>query len=625
MSAYLLLVTLGPVQDFIAQARRTRDLWYGSHLLSELSRSAARALIDHRAELVYPALTRGDPELEACPSPLRTNGNPPQNIPNKLLAVVPDGIDAGQVARDVRSAIRAFWRDEVSSRAWEIGTGGLVAKDAEGILAAWNEQIDTFLEFTAAWVPRTDDYTECWERVNRAVAARKNLRDFHGWSHQRKGAAKSSLDGARDTVLLSKGDRDPVLTKKFRIASGEELDAIGLVKRVGGHPDPFPPITNVALASYLQVAGTEVPDALGQLKHACAQLKGLDRLARSDIPCIAEFPFHAEILLPNRWKAMMQERGIERDLEAWGKRYVTPIIRALGEPYPYVACLRADGDRMGETISGMSSADQHREFSCSVSGFAAEARRIVEQEHRGSLVYAGGDDVLAFVSLPEALSCADDLRRAFAAMTAELSAKGGFVQMPTLSVGIGVGHIMDGMGDLLALGSEAESLAKHGPGAGRRGSSSERNALAVVVDKRSGGKLSWRAQWTDCEGDPVARLQQDVCVLREQLSIGKLYELQHRLASLPRPEYVSEGQWGQVLRLEVRDILAHVQKASVAGDGLLPEDLGLSLAETDDYAAIYNEVAMVVDRLLVARIFAMSTPRSRRPGEEAVQWDPLCI
>ena len=51
MTAHLLLVTLGPVQDFIAQARRTRDLWYGSHLLSELGRAAARALVGGGAEV----------------------------------------------------------------------------------------------------------------------------------------------------------------------------------------------------------------------------------------------------------------------------------------------------------------------------------------------------------------------------------------------------------------------------------------------------------------------------------------------------------------------------------------------------------------------------------------------
>ncbi|HTQ79571.1 MAG TPA: type III-B CRISPR-associated protein Cas10/Cmr2, partial [Thermoanaerobaculia bacterium] len=41
--AQILLITLGPVQDFIAAARRCRDLWFGSWLLSELSKATAQA------------------------------------------------------------------------------------------------------------------------------------------------------------------------------------------------------------------------------------------------------------------------------------------------------------------------------------------------------------------------------------------------------------------------------------------------------------------------------------------------------------------------------------------------------------------------------------------------------
>ena len=91
MTAHLLLVMLGPVQEFIAQARRTRDLWFGSHLLSELSRRAARAMVDGGAQLVFPALTKGHPEIEPCSGPLRED-RPPLNIANKLLAEVPAGI-----------------------------------------------------------------------------------------------------------------------------------------------------------------------------------------------------------------------------------------------------------------------------------------------------------------------------------------------------------------------------------------------------------------------------------------------------------------------------------------------------------------------------------------------------
>ncbi len=59
MTAHLIQIAVGPVQEFIAQARRTRDLWYGSHLLSEVSRAVARSLHeDPRVVLVFPALGR---------------------------------------------------------------------------------------------------------------------------------------------------------------------------------------------------------------------------------------------------------------------------------------------------------------------------------------------------------------------------------------------------------------------------------------------------------------------------------------------------------------------------------------------------------------------------------------
>src|SRR5579883_270591 len=99
MSEHLLLVTVGPVQEFIAQARRTRDLWYGSHLLSELGRAAARHLLAGGAELIFPALGPGHPELKPCFELLRSNHQPPLNVANKLLARVPAGVDPEPLAR----------------------------------------------------------------------------------------------------------------------------------------------------------------------------------------------------------------------------------------------------------------------------------------------------------------------------------------------------------------------------------------------------------------------------------------------------------------------------------------------------------------------------------------------
>ena len=44
MATYLYVLAVGPIQDFIAAARRTRDLWFGSHLLSEICKAAAKQI-----------------------------------------------------------------------------------------------------------------------------------------------------------------------------------------------------------------------------------------------------------------------------------------------------------------------------------------------------------------------------------------------------------------------------------------------------------------------------------------------------------------------------------------------------------------------------------------------------
>lgn len=52
--SYLLAISIGPVQEFIATARRSRDLWFGSWLLSELSKAASKYIHENNGELIFP-------------------------------------------------------------------------------------------------------------------------------------------------------------------------------------------------------------------------------------------------------------------------------------------------------------------------------------------------------------------------------------------------------------------------------------------------------------------------------------------------------------------------------------------------------------------------------------------
>jgi len=592
MTAHLLLVTLGPVQDFIAQARRTRDLWYGSHLLSELGRVAARALADGGARLVVPSLKAGDAQLQPCLAPLRPDGTPPQNIANKLLAEVPRGLDPRQLARVVRGTVMRYWRDDVAAPV-KVSCTGLLAS---GVDAVWAEQVDTFLEFAACWLPLAD-YTSTRRRLEQAIAGRKVLRDFGAWTHGRGSVPKSSLDGARETVLSLPKSRQARLAHKYRIADREQLDAIGLIKRAGGEPKQFVPVVNVALASWLDLVSRVAPSEIDGLRAACRSA-GVSPVGRADLPCTAPFPFDASVLLPSRWPSVFEEQGLDGDAEAWGRQHVLPVLRKVSEPYPYVACLVADGDHVGRTIDRLGSANDHRTFSDALARFASEARRLIEQAHRGALVYAGGDDVLAFLPLPEAISCAGDLRRGFAGAMAAACRSMAADERPTLSVGLGIGHVMESMGDLLALGRQAEREAKR-----------DRNALAVLVDKRSGGTRSWHAPWNS---DPVRALHDATASLEGHLPSRKVYQIANTLARLPKPGDAAESGWVRVLALEVTRLLTRVE-----GGTLSPESVGLPLDEGVGYAALHAGVRAWVARMLTARPFAQATPRERRRGEES--------
>lgn len=592
MTAHLLLVTLGPVQDFIAQARRTRDLWYGSHLLSELGRAAARALVGGGARLVFPSLQAGDPQLVACLAPLRDDNTPPQNIANKLLAEVPDVTDPQQLAKAARKAVSDYWRDQVAAPV-KTKCAGLLVQNVD---AVWNEQIDSFLEFTASWLP-LGDYAATRRRLEQAVAGRKLLRDFDPWTQGRGNVPKSSLDGARESVLLPPRQRASDKARRYRITDGEQLDAVGLVKRAGGEPDQFVPVVNVALASWLARASQVASTELDALATACRAV-GVSRVVRTDLPCVSPFAFDGSVLLPSRWRSVFEEQGLPGDPEAWGRQHVRPLFRRLEEPYPYVACLVADGDRMGRAIDSLSSADAHRTFSKALAGFAGEAREIVEQQYRGALVYAGGDDVLAFVSLPEALACADKLRTAFEESMRTACAAIVADKRPTLSVGLGIGHVMESMGDLLTLGRQAEREAKR-----------DRNALAVVVDKRSGGTRAWCAQWNT---NPARALTDATALLRDRVPSRKVYEIADILRRLPKPAEVHGEGWARVLALEVKRALARIE-----GSGVRPADVGLALDPSTDYAALHAQIDAWVARLLIARTLDRAAIRERRSQEAA--------
>lgn len=619
-TTHLLMMAIGPVQGFIAQARRTRDLWFGSHVLSEIARAAARSIASAQAAiLIFPALEPDSPDLLRCDQPYKPDGRPCYSVANKLLALV-EG-DCRSVAENARAAARdrfIDWGHDVSNRFPALVDRAMAESAAE--------QLDSFLELHILWLPcdarSPDGYAAAREALEAELLARKSLHAFVPWRAQRGGVHKSSLGGGRESVLLQGTKRQGEVWRRFRIGPGEQLDAIGLLKRAGGEPEHFVPIPNIGLARWIERAEQVTPEALGDLRAWCRD-RGFTRIRRKQAWCEA-FAHDAQLFLPERWLPYLTENSDEstaaRSAEL-GRRYVEPILghRHLAPPYPYVACLVADGDHMGDTIASLARRGWpvQRQFSGNLSRFAERAREIIESRYHGVLVYAGGDDVLGFVCVQDALSCADALRRAFAEITGEaldelLEDSGDRRQTPrpTLSVGLGVGHILQSLGTLLELGRAAERAAKH---AGR-------DRLAVVLEKHSGRRRVWTWPWRQHAADPaatagpVAIMQAAMACLQDgHVSNKKVHEIAALVRRLPAPEQIADsdsGSWARFAVHETRRILA---RSGLGLETVSQGPLDLTRLGLDDLARHRGSLERVratldawIQRMRIARELAIA-------------------
>lgn len=392
---HLLSISIGPVQDFIAAARRTADLYAGSQILQELVRGAARYLADQGAQLIFPA----DPDSDGA---------------NKILAEV-EG-DPKALAEGARQAaqekLMGLWKEAKKSV-----PSGLIDQ------ARAQVQLEGFLEFYAAWLPLHEEsqYPQARQELERLLAGRKALRDFAPTEQHDDGVPKSPLDPSRAAVMDPRAwgqvsVRSPDGSyRPLRIKATEHLDALSLLKRIYGV----------------------------QRSEKVVDTRTMARRAQNP-------------------QAVPDERYGEDDDH-------------IQEPQPYLAILVADGDRMGELISRQEDPEAHYRLSQTLDKFAQKAREIVRKYH-GFMVYSGGDDVLAFLPVSQAIACAQDLSEEF-----RHQVRG------TLSAGLAVVHYREPLSISLENAREAEKAAKNGG----------RDALAVALHTRGGAPITVVRKWDD--------------------------------------------------------------------------------------------------------------------------------
>jgi CRISPR-associated protein Cmr2 len=649
----LLLLSLGPVQDFIAAARTCQDLWYGSELLSQLSAKCAETVKEHGAEaVVFPAMSASG-EGEGAEDPRQTG------VANKILCVLKQGAIPREVAEKARDEVHRALLSEGNKH-----FDGVKDRD-RGLFgrARARQQLSDLIEFFWASVPLGRNYAESHRRVEDLLAGRKNTKTWAPvpWNRE-PGTPKSSIDGQRESVFSPQIHRQqPPLSAQelwgdYRIKPGEHLCGVGVLKRFGAAPagkddfsparPPFHSSGHMAAASLFprlarsesaRQALAEFLDTLDDLGISDETTIGAGRVAHkytSPNPRRDGEPVEVPRALANRVGDPHGQDGCvlfasrlaelvelvgppetrEEDLRRaeFARRALIAALGAGAEPYPYFAILHADGDKMGKAISHLAGHDAeagiagHQALSGRLADFADGCGALVER-CGGSLVYSGGDDVLALLPLHTALRASRALAESFAKHMARVPNLPEGDERPTLSVGLAVVHYLEPMGESLDLARKAEKLAKE-----------KRNSLAVIASKRSGGDLAATATW-DQELD-TRLLKWAELLTTQKLPDGIAFELEEIAARFERtgpraasgPEEPDAAAVDRaVLALAKRAITRKYaqQGAAKMADSVINE-LIEHLENTETGAIATAKVRALAEEIQIARIFAEALDRA---------------
>lgn len=494
MSVDLVLLSVGGVQRFIAESRKTTDMAGASIAMRQVVMAAARVARDAvagapaPAGLVFPAVDAVGREVSM-----------PAGVTNKVAFLAP--VSMGPViARRAHDAARNAWRDLVA-RAYGRGQG-----DAPETLGVPD----------VSWVCVTGDDpddSELWERARLAMVARRRSRVFTP-------AVRGPGFLCGQSAAVPAG---PVPASAARHERQEKVSAAVWTKRAVGntHYPPgqrFPSTSMVASTMFRRRLLLKAADD----EALAAELRPLvARLARTSVEGtrlghqpLAEViaPPGLELLssglgsalLPEAWtegdRRDLVSDGVDATLGVDGARLagtIGAVARRAGVPdlTRYYAVVVQDLDRLGQRLRNLDLEGRRRASRALIGLGDAQVAVSRTGAHQATPVYAGGDDFIALVPAASALPLASRLRRGVAEHLA-----GTVLEGVTASTAVVFAHVHAPLRRVVAGAQKALSDGKDAVGFDGRG----RDALAVVVLRRGGERARTVLPWTVRGEDAVS-------------------------------------------------------------------------------------------------------------------------
>lgn len=450
MSQYLFLFTIGPVQSFIAQARKTQDLYAGSYLLSYLTDIAIDRLhqLTDSCDLIFP-----NKQIKSKPN----------RFISKIECIDPE-IIGSELCLFVQNRYKSICdaiRESLNLRAPK----------------GFDQQVSNFLDIH--WIAvdfKEEDYGTKFGELESYLGAVKNIRCFSQFDESGR---KCSLCGERNVLFYGgknkrayvQNDAERITnTSSIFIDDGEGLCGVCLSKRF-------------AKEYFKRSYKRNYPST--------AEMALMDTISKLDSSLLSEYKntfgndFNEQLYYKdNLTKPYFEKYGIQVSHES-SVDNLTPILNLAEKKglkfSNYYAVLCLDGDNMGKWLSGKFLDDKSKLMDFHVRltdklGLYADHVTNTIDEPRGKVVYSGGDDVLALINLNHLLSVMKEIRDSFPKFEEITNVTN--EKKSSASCGICIAHYKTPLQEVITWARKMEHEAKS--------IDANKDAFAIAVLKRSG-------------------------------------------------------------------------------------------------------------------------------------------
>jgi len=540
MATYLFSLGLVPVQSWIAEARRSRDLRTGSVFLwRTMAKLLARLQENHAGKILLPRETEETGFKTLADLPFHEALSKTYGIPNRAAGY----LEASD--EDVVKEIFRALRSDVLLRTWQtLKTDHLRETSLlKGVWDLLNTPVEAYLERTKhggdcplslLWVARKLEGerkpTEDLKAIERLFADVKRTRPVEAWTAGSY-VGKCNQCGRRE-AMGPDGDfsewqkfhtrlRENLWVKRgVRIDSGERLCYVCFTRRLAGYPRQRTPVrsTGEVAAHFWERKVNDQPqleEALRQLKAAVKDSE--DGYGGGDV-YRALHAQPAELKRLGLDDVAKKRQALFDSIDTWN-RDPAGTERIAKRPPSYLAVLAFDGDDMGEWI-----ADNYPGGADRLSVFAHEAAEMFRGQG-AEIFYLAGDEGLVMLPVASALAAAAELRESFQRIVAEGGDK------PSLSAGLAFFEHSRPMAGAIRAARSAIEAAK---------AMKEKNSLGAAVETASGSRWRFVEHW----GPPWDRIRDTVAHVRDRkLAAGWAYDVERLLNDLPLDSWEKE-RWG---------------------------------------------------------------------------------